>query len=92
MPTTPSKEETNSTPFLSLFVESTVKNSFNREFELNVSVVTLQWWLLNVIGSFDIQSISSAENPENMRLLVDTPAEGELDSILSMRGLMSVNR
>ena len=51
-----------------MLVERTVKNWFSFELELNVSVVTLKWWLLNVMGSVDIHSIASEEKVEKGRL------------------------
>ena len=56
--------ETNSTPFLPLLVERTVKNWFSLWLERNVSVVTPQWWLLKVMGSFDTQLMASGVNWE----------------------------
>ena len=61
----PSMLETNSTPFLSLLVDRTLKNWFSLGLELKVSMVTLQWWLLKVRGSFDIQLMASDVNREN---------------------------
>ena len=72
--------ETNSTPFLSLLVERTLKNWFSLGLELKVSMVTLQWWLLKVRGSLDTQLMASDENWEK-RLPSEPPVRLKIEYV-----------